>query len=85
MAAYAAILIGDARTAEKMFHCAEQRFDMSDDRRDWRVAVMERIRMIRSTFQRNPAEAKAILNRWRDETAANLKLTKYLEPVGQTP
>ena len=79
MAAYAAILLDDSKTAAKMFDCAERRFHMDDDRRDWVVALMDRIRMMRRTFEENSSEAKSILHRWRDETAANLKLTEFID------
>lgn len=81
MAAYAAILLDDRKTADKMFDAAEARFAKSTDRRDWVVSLMGRIRSMRDMFHEDSAEAKAVLQTWRKETAANLKLTEFLAPV----
>ena len=81
MAAYGAILLGDKKYAMKMFQCAEDRFNMDDDRRQWVLDVMDRIHSMRRLFESDPPGAVSKLKRWREETAANLKLTKFLAPV----
>lgn len=79
MAAYAAVLLDDCKAANEMFDCAEKRIAMGDDRRDWVLQLIDRIRTMRKTYDRSPQEAKSLLHHWRDETAANLKLSEFID------
>ena len=87
MVAYGAILIGDTNRACKMFNRLEDTLRTAKHHRDYHDEILARARRVRSAFERDPTEAIAILNRWRDETAANLKLTKFLEslPTASSP
>jgi len=79
MVAYGAVLTGDARKAQEMFDRLERTLRDAREHRDYYDEILSRARRVRETFERDPAEAVAILNRWREETAANLKLTEFLE------
>ena len=81
MVAYGAILIGNARLAEKMFDRLEKTLAAVEEREDYLDEILRRSRVVRETFARDPDAAIAILKKWREETAAHLKLTKFLAPV----
>jgi len=81
MVAYGAILIGNARLAHKMFDRLEKTLEDEQDRMDYEEEILRRSRMVREAFTKKPDSAVAILNEWREQTAANLKLTKFLAPV----
>lgn len=83
MVAYGAILIGDAKRAHKMFDRLEKTLRDAKHHRDYHDEILERSRSVRTAFDRDPQEAVAILHKWRDETAATLKLSKFLVPVGK--
>ena len=81
MVAYGAVLLGKRRLAEKMFDKVEWTLRDESQRRSYEEEILKRARNVRNTFRRDSQEAVAILRRWREETAAKLKLTKFLEPI----
>ena len=81
MLAYAAVLLGAAGEAAKWFNRLEQLLRNVKDRHDYHDELLMRARRVRTTFERDREEAAAILKDWRLQTAANLRLTKYLARV----
>lgn len=79
MVAYGAILTGNANKAHEMFDRLETTLRNADCHRDYHDEILERACLVRDTFARNPKKAVAMLSRWRDETAATYKLTKFIE------
>ena len=81
MVAYGAILIGDGKKACRMFDRLENTLRTAKHHRDYHDEILARAHRVRAAFERDRSEAIAILNRWRDETVAALKLTKFVEPL----
>jgi len=81
MVAYAAVLLGDVRLARKMFDRLEWTLRDQNDREPYENDILKRARLVRETLERDRGEAVGIMNKWREETAANLKLTRFLAPL----
>lgn len=81
MVAYGAVLLGDTKLAHNMFDRLEGLLHPEQEYCEYHAEIRDRARSVREAFACDPREAVAILHRWREQTAANLKLTKFLAPL----
>jgi hypothetical protein len=80
--AYARIRIEDFPGALKAL---DELIGMLDFRLEWEYPIAERARLLKEKILRDPAEAQAQLEAWKEETIRNLKLDKLygLPPMSE--
>ncbi len=81
MVAYGAVLLGNKQLAEKMFVRLDETLHPEQEYCEYHAGIRDRAHLVRTAFERSPEDAVGILSKWREETVANLKLTKFLEPI----
>jgi hypothetical protein len=94
--AYSALLGGGAEDAERWLETTRKTADAyirddideglyAKDEEHPLQAVLERTAQVRDALETSADEAIALLERWREETARNLGLTKHLAPPEHAP